>query len=100
MRPIVSELPPAANGDTIRTGFLGQSCALAGAPGTHRAVSRPKPTSALMAERRSLTVALVVTASVMLGVYSGADCGADGHRPCSRLLSFIAGSAHRCQICW
>src|ERR1700681_2073280 len=41
MRPIVSELPPAANGDTMRTGFLGQSGALAAAPDRQAARSAP-----------------------------------------------------------
>src|SRR5205085_7997403 len=38
-RPTVSELPPAANGDTMRTGLAGQSCAAAGAQSASNAPS-------------------------------------------------------------
>src|SRR5712672_163757 len=38
-RPIVSELPPAAKGDTMRTGRAGQSCAGAAAPSTKQATA-------------------------------------------------------------
>src|SRR3954452_2752634 len=38
-RPIVSELPPAAKGDTMRTGRAGQSCACAVAPSTMQAAA-------------------------------------------------------------
>src|ERR1700716_1418096 len=38
-RPIVSELPPAAKGDTMRTGRAGQACAGAVAPSTMQATA-------------------------------------------------------------